>query len=107
MDTDSHPIDPHERNQHFLHVMRKGHPADSANMKNVASEPVIIGDDCWISFGVTILKGVSIGPRSVIGAGAIVTSDVPQDSLYFNRVRPVITPIQSRFQQPQSFHEDY
>lgn len=44
-------------------------------------KPVHIGDDCWIGGGVIICPGVSIGPRSVIGAGAVVTRDIPADSL--------------------------
>ncbi|BEV71673.1 MULTISPECIES: sugar O-acetyltransferase [unclassified Paludibacterium] len=45
------------------------------------AEKVVIGDDCWIGGGAIILPGVSIGPRSVIGAGAVVTRDIPADSL--------------------------
>lgn len=44
-------------------------------------KPVHIGDDCWIGGGVIICPGVSIGPCSVIGAGAVVTRDIPADSL--------------------------
>ena len=40
-----------------------------------------IGDGCWIGYGAIILSGVRIGERSVIGAGAVVTGDVPPDSL--------------------------
>ena len=39
--------------------------------------PVVIGDDVWIGARVTILGGVHIGDGSVIGAGAVVTHDVP------------------------------
>lgn len=41
------------------------------------SRPVIIGDDVWIGSRVTILPGVNVGVGSVIGAGAVVTHDVP------------------------------
>lgn len=41
-------------------------------------EPVTIGDDVWIGSHIIILPGVSIGRGSVIGAGSVVTKDVPE-----------------------------
>jgi len=40
-----------------------------------------IEDDVWIGFNCTILKGVTIGARSVIAAGSTVTKQIPPDSL--------------------------
>ena len=40
------------------------------------SEPVIIEDEVWIGEGAVILKGVTVGKRSVIGANAVVTKNV-------------------------------
>ena len=40
-------------------------------------KPVIIGDDVWIGGRVIILPGVKIGSHSIIGAGSVVTKDVP------------------------------
>ncbi|MGL5588106.1 MAG: sugar O-acetyltransferase, partial [Aeromonas veronii] len=45
------------------------------------NKPVRIGDDCWIGGGAIICPGVTIGPRSIIGAGAVVTRDIPADSV--------------------------
>jgi maltose O-acetyltransferase len=42
---------------------------------------VVIGEHCWIGGHVTICPGVTIGDRSVIGAGAVVTKDIPPDTL--------------------------
>ncbi len=39
--------------------------------------PVVIEDDVWIGAGAIILPGVTIGKKSVIAAGAVVTKDVP------------------------------
>ncbi len=41
------------------------------------NSPVHIGKNCWIGAGVTILPGVTIGDNTVIGAGAVVTRDIP------------------------------
>ncbi len=43
--------------------------------------PVRIGDDSWIGYNVIILPGVSIGKHTVIGAGSIVTHDMPNNAI--------------------------
>lgn len=42
---------------------------------------VMVGDGCWIGEKVCILPGVSIGKKSVIGAGAVVTKSIPDYSI--------------------------
>ena len=44
-------------------------------------KPVVIEDDVWVGCGVRIMPGVTIGQRSVIAAGAVVTKDVPKGTL--------------------------
>jgi acetyltransferase-like isoleucine patch superfamily enzyme len=43
--------------------------------------PIIIEDDAWLGFGVIVLSGVHIGKGAVIGAGAVVTHDVPEGAV--------------------------
>ena len=43
------------------------------------AKPVTIGEDVWIGGGAIICPGVSIGARTVIGAGSVVTKDIPAD----------------------------
>ena len=48
---------------------------------NAEEKPVTIGDDVWIGGRVIILPGVKIGSHSVVGAGSVVTKDVPEWSI--------------------------
>lgn len=51
------------------------------NSSKSQSAPIIIEDNVLICMGATILKGVRIGEGSIVAAGAVVTSDVPPNSL--------------------------
>lgn len=43
--------------------------------------PIIIRNNCWIANNVVILKGVTIGENSVIGAGCVICKDIPANSV--------------------------
>jgi acetyltransferase-like isoleucine patch superfamily enzyme len=60
-DTNWHPLDWRDR--------LAGKPGEYA--------PVVIEDDVWLGMNVTVLKGVTIGRRTVVGAGSIVTRSLP------------------------------
>ncbi|MGC8751800.1 DapH/DapD/GlmU-related protein, partial [Hydrotalea sp.] len=47
------------------------------NWEKVKSSPIKIADKAWIGFNVIILKGVTIGEGAIVGAGSVVTKDVP------------------------------
>lgn len=47
----------------------------------VIAKPIVIGRNVWIAANVTIIGGVTIGENSVVAAGAVVTKDVPSDTL--------------------------
>ncbi len=57
------------------------HPLDAATRNTAVewAEPVMIGNNVWIGGSATILPGVTIGDNVVIGAGSVVTKDVPSD----------------------------
>jgi maltose O-acetyltransferase len=55
------------------------HPLDAAERRLAEfGKPIDIGADVWIGGGAIILPGVRIGSRAVIGAGSVVTRDVPE-----------------------------
>ena len=43
--------------------------------------PIVISDDVWVGGGAIICPGITIGARSIIGAGSVVTRDIPEDVL--------------------------
>ena len=57
------------------------HPMDSRERARglEVARPVTIGEDVWIGGSAVICPGVNIGDRSVIGAGSVVTRDIPSD----------------------------
>ena len=61
-------------------IYRKGEYMKSAATKNNGN--IVIEDDCWVGSNATILRGVRIGKGSVIGAGAVVSKDIPPYSIY-------------------------
>lgn len=54
-----------------------GHPIQPSMRRYMYTAPVVIGDNCWIGANVTICPGVTIGDNTVIGAGSVVTRDIP------------------------------
>ena len=80
-----------ERDQQVLKFWKSFFFEVHKNLKYV----IVIEDDVWISFGVTVLKGVRIGAKSVISAGSIVTNDVPPGSIYRNKIEPIIEPLRT------------
>ncbi|MFG6178489.1 sugar O-acetyltransferase [Halomonas sp. THAF12] len=56
------------------------HPLEArARRETEHAAPIGIGDDVWLGGNVSVMPGVTIGDRAVIGAGSVVTRDVPAD----------------------------
>lgn len=61
--------------------------------------PIKIGRNCWLGAGVIVLPGVTIGDNSVIGAGAVVTRDIPANVVAMGVPARVARPISDRDRQ--------
>ncbi|NLL63756.1 MAG: hypothetical protein GX241_05925 [Ruminococcaceae bacterium] len=70
--TPNHPFLPNER-------LPKEYPDGYHDLEY--SEPIIVNDRCWICSSATICGGVTIGENSIIAAGAVVTEDIPANSI--------------------------
>lgn len=68
-DTDHHPVDWQERRE----------PGNGLKAKHAS---IVIEDDVFIGAGCYIMKGVTIGARSVVAAGSIVTKSIPQNEVW-------------------------
>jgi acetyltransferase-like isoleucine patch superfamily enzyme len=77
LDNLTHSLDWRERRLHFAAISSIGHPSDIS----LEDLPVRIGDDAWVGAHAIILRGVSVGERAIIAAGAVVTKDVAPDTI--------------------------
>lgn len=58
--------------------------------QGVAQKGITIEDDCWIGSNVIILDGVTVGHGSVIGAGTVVTKDIPAGSIVVDKREKIV-----------------
>lgn len=79
-------------------VYTAGHPVDHGVRATQLEfgKPVAIGHDVWIGGNAIILPGVDIGDRAVVGAGSVVTRDIPPDTLAAGNPCRVLRAIGSR-----------
>jgi maltose O-acetyltransferase len=62
-----------------VQVYSATHPMNAElRRKQEMCKPIVIGSDVWVGGGAIICPGVRIGSRSVIGAGSVVTRDIPE-----------------------------
>ncbi len=76
-------------------VATAGHPILPSLREKVFqfNMPVHIGRNCWIGAGALILPGVTIGDNTVIGAGSVVTKDIPANVVAFGNPCRVVREI--------------
>ena len=62
-------------------ICTQNHKYSRETYDGYIKKPVIIEDNVWIGYRVIILPGVTVGKNAIIGAGAVVTKDVPAYSI--------------------------
>lgn len=88
-DNISHPLSPGRRSRH------EGFTLDEA-------DPVVIGRNCWIGHSAIVMRGVTIGDNSVVGAASVVTRDVPPDTFVAGNPARVIRSIADQAEAEQA-----
>lgn len=71
------------------------HPMDAVERSSGVeyAKPIVIGEDVWLGGSVIVCPGVTIGNRTVIGAGSVVTKDIPADVFAAGNPCRVIKPL--------------
>ena len=64
-----------------VNLTSENHPLDPADRKTVILQPILIKRNAWIGAGATILPGVTVGENAVVAAGAVVSRDVPPNTV--------------------------
>ena len=80
-----------------VQILTPLHPFDAElRRRQEFGKPIDIGSDVWVGGGALILAGVRIGSRAVIGAGSVVTRDIPDDVFAAGNPCRVIRPLTDR-----------
>lgn len=81
-----------------VHICPPTHPLDPEIRKTgiEGGKPIFIGDNVWVGSGAIICPGVSIGNNSVIGAGSVVTKDIPENCIAVGNPCKVIKNIEKK-----------
>ena len=99
-DHDSHSLDYMMRRKDIddeLEDIRNGQNfIEHKDWSVVNSKPIKICDDAWIGMNVIILKGVTIGEGAVVGAGSVVTKDVPAWTVVAGNPAKVVKELKER-----------
>ena len=64
-----------------VNLITENHPVNPADRKQLVAKPILIKKNAWIAANATILPGVTVGENSVVAAGAVVSKDVPDNTV--------------------------
>jgi acetyltransferase-like isoleucine patch superfamily enzyme len=77
-----------------VNLITENHPLDPADRRALICKPILIKRNAWIGAGATILPGVTIGENAVVAAGAVVSKDVPANTVVGGIPAKIIKTIQ-------------
>jgi maltose O-acetyltransferase len=80
-----------------VQLLTPEHPLDAVERRSgvESARPIRLGNDVWIGGGAVVLAGVTVGDRVVIGAGSVVTRDVPSDVVVAGNPAKIIKQLSS------------
>jgi len=84
---------------HNVVIATLNHAFEPENRGDMIPAPVVIGKKVWISSNSTILPGITIGDNAIIGAGSVVTKDVPANMIAAGNPARVIKLIYERYER--------
>ena len=64
-----------------VNLVTENHPLLPSERRGMLCQPILIKQNVWIGAGATILPGVTIGENSIVAAGAVVSKDVPANTI--------------------------
>jgi acetyltransferase-like isoleucine patch superfamily enzyme len=64
-----------------VNLITENHPLDPANRKALICKPIVVKRNAWIGAAATIMPGVTIGENAVVAAGAVVSKDIPANTV--------------------------
>jgi acetyltransferase-like isoleucine patch superfamily enzyme len=64
-----------------VNLITENHPLDPTERRSLICKPIVIKRNAWIGAAATILPGVTIGENAVVAAGAVVSKDVPANTV--------------------------
>lgn len=64
-----------------VNLITENHPLDPEDRRALFAKPIVIKRNAWIGAGATILPGVTVGENAVVAAGAVVSKDVPANTV--------------------------
>ncbi len=77
-----------------VRLISNNHDLDTRSI--ITCLPIHIKRNCWIGAGATILRGITIGENSVVGAGSVVTKDVPDNVIVAGNPAKIIKNIETK-----------